>query len=147
MTRATNRRAVLGVVFAGATIGATTFPALAASAAAPEPSASDHEVLDLWHGRQENFRMAMLPENDAESDRFGELGCDCEWELNKRIGASVLALGAVLIMEIGHDDHEFERVPRLYRAALAAIRPQLVGAIAEDADRVLAQAEEEEART
>ena len=30
----------------------------------------------------------------------------------------------------------------LYRATLAAIRPQLVGAIAEDADRMLATAEQ-----
>jgi hypothetical protein len=42
-------------------------------------------------------------------------------------------------MEIGHDDHGDERVPRIYRAALAAIRPQLIGAIAEDADRMLAE--------
>lgn len=146
MIRATNRRAVLGAVLAGAAIGVVPVAAaLAASAAAPEPSASDREVLDLWRGRQENFRMAMLPENEDESDHFGELGCDCEWELNQRIGASVLALGAVLIMEIGHDDHEFERVPKIYRAALAAIRPQLIGAIAADADRVLA--EEGEARS
>lgn len=55
MTSTTNRRAVLGVLAAGATIGATTFPALAASAAAPELSASDREVLDLWHSRQGKF--------------------------------------------------------------------------------------------
>ena len=83
--------------------------------------------------------MAMLPENYDESDRFGRLGCDCEQELNQRIGASVLALACVLMMEIGHDDHGVERVPKIYRAALAAIRPHLVGSIAGDADRALAQ--------
>jgi hypothetical protein len=36
-------------------------------------------------------------------------------------------------------DGEEEPVTRLYRWALAAIRPQLVGVIAEDADRALAQ--------
>ena len=82
--------------------------------------------------------MAMSEESGDESDRFGDLGSECEWELNKRVGASVLALGAVLIMELGHDDHDDERIPRIYRAALAAIRPQLTGVIAEAADRVLA---------
>lgn len=87
----------------------------------------------------------MLPENDAESDRLGELGCDCEWELNQRSGASVLATACVLMMEIEHDD-QGEHVPKIYRAALAAIRPQLVRAIAEDADRILSQGKKEEAR-
>jgi hypothetical protein len=36
-------------------------------------------------------------------------------------------------------DGHCEPVEGLHRAALAAIRPQLVGPIAEDADRVLAQ--------
>jgi hypothetical protein len=35
-------------------------------------------------------------------------------------------------------DGEEEGVMRLYRLSLAAIRPQLVGVIAEDADRMLA---------
>jgi hypothetical protein len=55
----------------------------------------------------------------------------------------VLALGAVLMVEIERD--EPENVPGLNRAALAAIRPQLVGAIAADADRVLAKRSEEAA--
>jgi len=45
----------------------------------------------------------------------------------------VLALGAALVIEI--EDEESEDIPGLYRAALAAIRPQLSGAIAEAADR------------
>jgi hypothetical protein len=49
----------------------------------------------------------------------------------------------VLVIEIGDEDRE--DVPGLWRASLAAIRPQLVGAIAEDADRVLV--ENKEART
>jgi hypothetical protein len=48
----------------------------------------------------------------------------------------------------GHPDdcgQRREDIPGLCRASLAAIRPQLVRAIAEDADRVLAAAKEEEA--
>jgi hypothetical protein len=87
MTNATNRRAVLGAVLAGAAIGVVPVAAaLAASAAAPELSAIDREVLDLWHGRLENFRMAMLPENDDESDRFGELNVSSR-HLLERAGA------------------------------------------------------------
>lgn len=66
---------------------------------------------------------------------------DVENELDQHLGASVLALAAVLIVAI-HDD--CEEIEGLNRAALAAIRPQLTGAIAEDADRALA-AEDEEA--
>ncbi len=82
----------------------------------------------------------MSDESGDESDRFGELRCDCLGELDKRIGSSVLALGAVLIIAI--EDNGAEETKGLNRASLAAIRPQLVGAIAEDAVRVLAQVEE-----
>ena len=67
--------------------------------------------------------------------------CDVERIIAEYIGASILALGGFLITDIGLDDDD-ERVLRAYRASLAAIRPCLVGAIAEDADRVLAQSEE-----
>ncbi len=50
MTSANNHRAVPGAVLAGATIGATALPALAAPAA-PELSAVDPRVLDLWRRR------------------------------------------------------------------------------------------------
>jgi hypothetical protein len=55
--------------------------------------------------------------------------------------ASILALAAVLMIEIGHGGLE-EIVADLHLASLRAIRPQLVGAIAEAADRVLAEDEE-----
>jgi len=61
-----------------------------------------------------------------------------EEELEADIGASVLALGAVLTIEI--EDEESEDIPGLYRATLSAIRPQLTGAIAEAADRALLSA-------
>ena len=108
-------------------------------------AAADREVLDLWQHRLEYFRMALSDEvSGDESDRFGGLACDCLEELDKRMGASVLALGAVLIIAIEGDGAE--TTFGLNRAALAAIRPQLVGAIAEAADRVLAQ-DDREART
>jgi hypothetical protein len=65
--------------------------------------ASDREVLDLWQRRLEYCRMALSDEvSGDESDRFGGLACDCLGELDKRIGASVLALGAILTIAI-HD--------------------------------------------
>lgn len=59
-------------------------------------SAMDREILDLWRRRLENFRMAQKVSDD-ESDNFGELGCDCTHEINRRIRSSGLALGAVLL--------------------------------------------------
>ena len=65
---------------------------------------------------------------------------DIESELEDHVGESVLALAGVLMVR-----EDFEDCEGLNRAALAAIRPQLVGAIAEDADRFLAEADEENA--
>jgi hypothetical protein len=72
-------------------------------------------------------------QSDAAADAFSDFGLEFE----KYLGDSVLALGAVLIMEIN-----FDHIAGLNSAALAAIRPQLVGMIAEDADRALAEYEE-----
>jgi hypothetical protein len=69
---------------------------------------------------------------------------DIEKAIRKHGEASVLALGASLVIGIHADDEE-ENVLAAYRASLRAIRPQLVGAIAEDADRVLAEKYEEAA--
>lgn len=65
-----------------------------------------------------------------------------EDKIEALVPVSVLALGAHLIRRIEGDDDEEEEL-RVCRATLAAIRPQLVGPIAEDADRVLAQEAEE----
>jgi hypothetical protein len=94
--------------------------------------------------RQQNAEEARLgidilgPRRDAASDAV----CDIEGKIDGHIGTSVLALGGFLVMEISEEREDGEEIPGLYRASLAAIRPQLVGAIAEDADRVLAQSEE-----
>jgi hypothetical protein len=76
--------------------------------------------------------------SEAEEEAFGDEFCDIQWQIDKQIGTSVLALAAVLIGAVKSNDAEPLR--GLNRASLAAIRPQLVGAIAEDADRVLASA-------
>jgi hypothetical protein len=62
-------------------------------------------------------------------------------KLEASVGGSVLALAAALLIGIRLDDEE-DYVIRNYRAALAAIRPQLVDVIAEDADRTLATSQE-----
>jgi hypothetical protein len=130
-------------------------------------AAVDQHVLDRWAHRAElkviadkvgaEFDAAYdaLPEHQHQKpterkrldiDALGErcdaavqAFCDVEAEFDEFMQTSVLALGAVLIIAI-HDDAE--DIPGLNRAALAAVRPQLFGAIAEDADRVLAQREE-----
>jgi hypothetical protein len=99
---------------------------------------------------------ARVKAQDVERDRAGynrfvkrsEAGwskvLDIEKAIRKHAEASVLALGASLVIGIHADDEE-ENVLAAYRASLRAIRPQLVGAIAADADRVLAEKYEEAA--
>jgi hypothetical protein len=60
-----------------------------------------------------------------------------EHVLQDAIGKSVHALAAVLMIEI--EDNDNKDTPGLYQAALSAIRPQLIGFIAEYGDRTLAQ--------
>jgi hypothetical protein len=61
--------------------------------------------------------------------------------IEKYTEGSVLALGARLMIGI-QDNLDEDNVLAAYRVSLRAIRPQLVGGIAEDADRVLAENEE-----
>ena len=65
-----------------------------------------------------------------------------ESEIESHAEGSVLALAGSLMVELRVDGEE-EGVMRLYRLSLAAIRPQLVGVIAEDADRMLAMGDVE----
>lgn len=62
---------------------------------------------------------------------------DVEDAIRKHAEASALALAASLVVSLQTDDDE-EDVLQTCRASLCAIRPQLVGPIADDADRVLA---------
>jgi hypothetical protein len=135
-----NRRAVLGAVLAAGALGATAaLPAYAAPGAAAL-SATDRRVLDLWQRYQK--LQADLEGGDA-SDEMGAEFCAIQAKIDEHLETSVLALACVLIGEIC--DKSDEAIPGLNQAALAAIRPQLVGAIAEHADRVLAEKSEEEA--
>ena len=105
----------------------------------PALSAIDREVIDLWQRRQQ----MVAAFNSETTDEEGEAYCDVQAEIDKHLGASVLALAAVLMVAI--HDKGAEEVSGMNRASLAAIRPQLTGAIAEAADRLLAQKEEEAA--
>ena len=99
---------------------------------------------------------ARMNEQEAERDRVGynrlnkrsEAGwskvVDVESAIEKHTESSVLALGASLMIGI-QSQYEEENVLAAYRASLRVIRPQLVGAIAEDADRVLAEQQGEAA--
>lgn len=58
--------------------------------------------------------------------------------IEKKAEISILALAAHIIILIELNDDE-DYVLRTFRATLVGIRPQLVGEIAQDADRVLAQ--------
>jgi len=96
---------------------------------------------------------ARVKEQEAEEDRVGynrlNERSDMGWKkvlgleeaIGKHAEASVLAAAASMIIGLQADDTE-DDVLRTYRASLRAIRPQLMGAIAEDADRVLAEEDE-----
>ena len=71
-------------------------------------------------------------------ERATDAQADVEDSFDEHIGTSVLALGAALIVAIDNDHNE--TIEGLNRAALRAIQRQLVGAIAADADRMLASA-------
>ena len=83
-----------------------------------------------------------LKEREAD---WGSLVRPVEDSLQAEIRTSVHALGCVLMIQITEGEEKYEEVPDLWRASLAAIRPQLSGAIAQDADRVLAAPQTEEA--
>jgi hypothetical protein len=107
-------------------------------------STPDERALDLWNRWREqcDLHLALARENapqetlDKELDVLNEI----EDALRGDMRASVHALAAALMIELKNSLEEV--VADLHFASLAAIRPQLVGAIAEEADRVLAEAEE-----
>ena len=99
-------------------------------------SLSDEQVFQLWDLWQEANKFHDSTDGEEGLDRLNEI----EEELHAAMGASVHCLAVVLMIEIGNP----EDVCGLKLASLRAIRPQLVGVLAEDADRVLAQKKEEE---
>jgi hypothetical protein len=81
------------------------------------------------------------PDNPEEEAAW-DLLMDIEHVLHADIGASTHAVAASLIIEIEGNESS-EDVHGLWRGSLVAIRPQLVGRIAQDADRALAEKIEE----
>jgi hypothetical protein len=114
----------------------TTSPATRDSAA-PNLSPAYQRALELWDRWREANKFFRSTDGEQGLDRLDEI----EDELHKAMDTSVHVLALVLMIEIVNP----EDVDGLKLASLRAIRPQLVGSIAEDVDRVLA--EEEEART
>jgi hypothetical protein len=108
-------------------------------------SAADERALMLWDRYNEQKvnreRLESGPSTQAQCQASFDVQFAIEKLLQADIGASVHALAAVLVIEI--NDRLCEEVDGLQEASLAAIRPQLVGTIAETADRVLAQKKEE----
>ncbi len=102
-------------------------------------SQADERALALWDlWREQKDRSKHLSRTSCTREK-GDAAVDVLVEIEKLLQASihssVKALAAILMIEGRNQDD----VPGLCRASLAAIRPQLVGAIAEDADRVLAE--------
>jgi hypothetical protein len=110
--------------------------------------ALDHEMarsLAKWATcvleREEAAERNGLSKYGERADRAENLINDIESTLKERMGESALALAAVLVAEI--QSCAREDVPGLAAASLAAIRPQISGPIAEDADRVLAKRDDD----
>ena len=127
------------VIAAGA-VGATAVLPAAANAATTL-SAIDRRVLDLW---RRLTRLRSIAHSDRlRSDAAIDLMVLVEDEIAAHMQTSILALAASIMADFINQEGHFPG--EVYLASLRAIRPQLVGPIAEAADRVLAR--EEEART
>jgi hypothetical protein len=146
-----DRRAVLGAVLAAGAVGATAALPTAASTG-PALSDIDRRVLDLWR-RFAKVR-AISKKLNADFDKSSGADqsrlfdrCDdavdamtsIEDEIADHIEASILALAASILIDTKNVE---DFVARIYQASLVAIRPRLVGAIAEEADRMMAEDEE-----
>jgi hypothetical protein len=91
--------------------------------------------------QESEMERAGLDEYSERLDHAHSLIRDVEDTFRERMGESAFALAAVLVAEI--ELKEPEDVPGLAAASLAAIRPQISGPIAEDADRVLAERDDD----
>jgi hypothetical protein len=111
-------------------------------------SQADQRTLLLWDRyREQKVRWNELAggADNPEEEAAWRLLMDIEHVLHADIGASTHAVAASLIIEI-EDNESDEDVRGLWRGSLVAIRPQLVGSIAQDVDRALAEKIEEAAR-
>jgi hypothetical protein len=96
----------------------------------------DNHILTLWRGRRRILARDEPPPPDWRYDpRY-----DAQEEIEEHVADSLHALGATLIVYDDKIDGFYDEYVRaIFRASLAAIRPQLKGEIAEDADRLLAR--------
>jgi hypothetical protein len=101
-------------------------------------SAADQRAELNWlkYREQADYCRGLKEENKKQWDAGWDLRFAIEHALQADMSTSVQALASVLIIQI-EDDEPREDVTGLRRASLAALRPQLVGSIAEAADRVL----------
>jgi hypothetical protein len=152
MTIKTNRRGVLRAVIATGSAVALSAPTIASS---PALSALDQHVLELWHQRVKLLTIVdriveqREPENAALNERWDAANGAIhavERTIEEHTAGSVMAIAAFLIWTIEDDQrHDIVLVdspPWLPHFMLRAIRHQLVGQIAEDADRVLGRGED-----
>jgi hypothetical protein len=102
--------------------------------------AHDERVKEQKAEQERTGYSRLIARERAAADKMADL----EDAIEKKTDISILALAARMRILIRMDDEE-DYVLRAFRSTLAAIRPRLVGAIAEDADRVLVQNEEERA--
>jgi hypothetical protein len=111
-----------------------------AQALPDDMSPADQRALGLWRRWRKQYerrdRRGVMTESQSEAAYYKTLFA-IENKLRLDIHASVVALAVILMIEIDREAG-VEDVPGLLQASLTAIRPQLVGIIAEDIDRALA---------
>jgi hypothetical protein len=96
--------------------------------------AHDERVKEQKAEQERTGYSRLIAREQAAADKMADL----EDAIEKKTDISILALAAYMMILIRMDDEE-DYVLRAFRASLAAIRPRLVGEIADDADRMLAQ--------
>jgi hypothetical protein len=109
-------------------------------------SSVDSRAEGLWlRYREQRELRDRLPDEttEEEQERARRELFAIEGALRADISESVNALACTIMIEIANETPE--EIPGLHRAALAAIRSQLTGGIAEAAGRVLAQKTKERA--
>ena len=102
--------------------------------------AKEKAAADLWgqyRAQKDHCDRLLETGTEEECEAAHKALHHFELRFQANTAKSIHALAAVLIIEV--QDHTPEEVDGLRKACLAAIRPQLVGQIAEDADRVLSQ--------
>ena len=100
-------------------------------------SPADWRAEVLWlRYREQRGLCDWLPDETTKKERAHRELFAIEEALRADISESVNALACTIIVQIA--DGTPEEILGLHRTSLAAIRPQLIGGIAEAADRVLA---------